>query len=104
MICNKCKCEKCTCKNLQTGPNPGREFAGDLQPGRGGSMLFGPGNPDFNVTIVLPSSVPGPGPGRVPGARFDPYGPSMPNTNGPGPNVSGNPNWDDVAPGRNFDK
>lgn len=68
-------------------------FEGDLQGGRGGSMLFGPGNPDFNARFhdppppphVRPDNVP---PGHVPGARFDPYGPSA--------EMGGDPDWDDV--------
>ncbi|KAH9258417.1 hypothetical protein BASA81_003466 [Batrachochytrium salamandrivorans] len=80
------------------GVKGGGEFAGDLQGGRGGSMLFGPGNPDFNSGLERRSPaqpLARPPPGHIPGARFDPYG--------PGADVGGDPNWDDTpmpGPGR----
>lgn len=89
-------------RGLSAEPVPSRElfpeFAGDLQAGRGGSMLFGPGNPDFNAGLerpALPALGRRPPPGHIPGARFDPYG--------PGGDVGGDPNWDEApipGPGR----
>lgn len=52
-------------------------FAGDLVPGSGGSMLFGPGNPQFDGRFGGRSSnlMDPRQPGRLPEARFDPYSP-----------------------------
>jgi hypothetical protein len=46
-------------------------FKGDISPGVGGSMLFGPGNPDFGKATN--------------GARFEPYSPLKSDTGNPTP-------------------
>jgi len=59
------------------GPMSGG-FGGDLVPGGGGSMLFGPGNPQFDARFRPGQVDPRRGGGgRIPEARFDPYGPSF---------------------------
>jgi len=56
-------------------PAPAGGFGGDLIPGGGGSMLFGPGNPQFDARFRPQDPRLPRGGGRVPEARFDPYGP-----------------------------
>ena len=64
----------------------GGGFAGDLVPGGGGSMLFGPGNPNFDARFRPGQIDPRRGGGgRVPEARFDPYGPFGYSTGDPDP-------------------
>jgi len=78
-------------------PGPGG-FQGDLVPGgAGGSMLFGPGNPQFDARFrpqnprLTDPNLRG---GRIPEARFDPYGPMG--------GVGFDPDPDDLPmPGRN---
>lgn len=56
------------------GGGPG--FGGDLVPGGGGSMLFGPGNAQFDQRFRPgQAGQGGRGGGRIPEARYDPYGP-----------------------------
>ena len=70
---------------LMVGPGG---FGGDLMPGVGGSMLFGPGNPQFDGRFrpMDPrASDLRRGGGRVPEARYDPYGPFGVNRGDPDP-------------------
>lgn len=64
-------------RSLQVNPPiRGIGFQGDLQPGGGGSMLYGPGNPNFDQRFRgQPVQDVRGGGGIVPGARFDPYAP-----------------------------
>jgi len=82
--------------DFMTGPPVvGGGFGGDLMPGGGGSMLFGPGNPNFDARFRPGQVDPRRGGGgRVPEARYDPYGPFG--------SRNGDPDPDDFPmPGRN---
>eukprot|EP00940_MAST-03C_sp_MAST-3C-sp2_P002965 g2965.t1 len=76
-------------------------FGGGLGGGGigGGGSLMGPNHPMFGVRQG--GRVPR-GPGRLPGARFDPYGPGVPRPNRPrrGGNMSGGPTPDHLPPPR----
>ena len=69
-------------------------FQGDLMPGVGGSMLFGPGNPQFDRGLH-PSMI-DPRTGRSmavpPGARYDPIGPFVTGAGEPDPDDEPMPN------------
>ena len=94
----------------------GMDFRGDLVPGGGGSMLFGPGNPQFDSRFRpgglgsggVGGGAPGSGP-NVPGARFDPYGPPVSGYPGAGrgsnprrSHYGGEPDPDDFPPPGNM--